>query len=189
MSDARLCGQVPDQHPDNGTNQFLANSDPFKKRIFFLAQKLTELGNFQHISQIFNNKYLKNGRTCLKQYPTYHECCLTSEIITLSQFSNFSNLKLKYPLPRLHSSVGGPELVKSRLRNMCTLPSRLRWNGQNGRRSRWQSMQLSVSVFFVDELNLKRTVHKKVWQKRCHFPPDQGGIEEKSDNSPQKIAK
>ena len=34
------------------------------------------------------------GEKCLKQYHTYHECCLLSNIITLSQFSNFQNLVL-----------------------------------------------------------------------------------------------
>ena len=42
---------------------------------------------------------------CLEQYYTYYECCLTSNIITLSQFSNFQNLGLKYHLPRLQSFV------------------------------------------------------------------------------------
>ena len=39
---------------------------------------------------------------CLKQYQTYHECCFTSDIITLSQFSN---LGLKFHLLRLQSPV------------------------------------------------------------------------------------
>ena len=47
------------------------------------------------------------GEKCLKQYQTYPECCLTSNIITLSQFSNFPNLGLKYHLPRLQSPVWG----------------------------------------------------------------------------------
>ena len=39
----------------------------------------------------------------------HHECCLTSNIVTLSQFSNFPNLRLKCHLPRLQSPVwGGP---------------------------------------------------------------------------------
>ena len=42
------------------------------------------------------------GKKCFKQCHTYHECCLTSDITTLSQFSNFG---LKYHLPRLQSPV------------------------------------------------------------------------------------
>ena len=45
------------------------------------------------------------GEKCLKQYHTYHECCLTSNITTLSQFSNFQNLGLKYHLPRTQIPV------------------------------------------------------------------------------------
>ena len=47
------------------------------------------------------------GEKCLKQYHTYHECVLTSDITTLSQFSNFPNLGLKYHLPRVQSPVWG----------------------------------------------------------------------------------
>ena len=32
------------------------------------------------------------GEKCLRPYLTYHECCLTSNIISLSQFSNFTSL-------------------------------------------------------------------------------------------------
>ena len=44
------------------------------------------------------------GKKRLKQHHTYHECGLTSDISTLSQFSN---LGLKYNLPRLQSPVWG----------------------------------------------------------------------------------
>ena len=47
------------------------------------------------------------GEKCLKQYQTYPECCLTSNIITSSQFSNFPNLGIKCHLPRLQSPVCG----------------------------------------------------------------------------------
>ena len=47
------------------------------------------------------------GEKCLKQYHTYHECCYTSKIIILSQFSNFPDLGLKYHLPMLQSPVWG----------------------------------------------------------------------------------
>ena len=47
------------------------------------------------------------GEKCLKQYHIHHECCLTTNIITLSQFSNFPKLRLKYHLPRLQSPVWG----------------------------------------------------------------------------------
>ena len=57
------------------------------------------------------------GEKCLRSYLTYHECCLTSNIISLSQFSNFPNLGLKCHLPRLQSPVcvcvwGGAGLEK-----------------------------------------------------------------------------
>ena len=45
--------------------------------------------------------------TCLKQYHTYDECCLTSNIKPLCQFKNFPNFGLKYHLPRLQSPVCG----------------------------------------------------------------------------------
>ena len=45
------------------------------------------------------------GEKCLKQYHTFHECCFTSDITTLSQFSN---LGLKYHLPKLQSPVCCP---------------------------------------------------------------------------------
>ena len=38
------------------------------------------------------------GRKCLKQYHTNHECCLTLDITTLSQFSNLG-LKPSVPYP------------------------------------------------------------------------------------------
>ena len=47
------------------------------------------------------------GEECLKQFHTYHECSLTSNIITLCQFKNFPNFGLKYHLPWLQSPVWG----------------------------------------------------------------------------------
>ena len=47
------------------------------------------------------------GKKCLKQYHTYHDCYLTPNIISLSQFLNFSYLGLKYHIPRLQSPVCG----------------------------------------------------------------------------------
>ena len=47
------------------------------------------------------------GEKCLKQYHTYHECYSTSNTITLSKFLDFSDLGLKYHLPRLQGPVWG----------------------------------------------------------------------------------
>ena len=48
------------------------------------------------------------GEKYLKQYLIYHECCLTSKIITSSQLSKFPKLGLKCNLPRLQSPVCPP---------------------------------------------------------------------------------
>ena len=47
------------------------------------------------------------GKNCLRPYLTYPECCLTPNIVSLSQFSNLPNLGLKCHLPRLQSPVWG----------------------------------------------------------------------------------
>ena len=47
---------------------------------------------------------------CLKQYQTYPQCCLTSNIITVSQFSKFPYLELKCHLPRVQSPVCPPPI-------------------------------------------------------------------------------
>ena len=47
------------------------------------------------------------GENFLTQHHNVYECCLTSEIDTLSQFSNLLNLGLKYHLSRLQSPVWG----------------------------------------------------------------------------------
>ena len=53
------------------------------------------------------------GKKCLKQYHTYHEGYIKSNMLTLSQFLFFSDLGLKYHLPRLQSPVcgGGGQLI------------------------------------------------------------------------------
>ena len=89
---------MPDKHPDNGTNQFLANFWPNWKENIFLAQKLTELEHYSSISQIFNRKSLKYEPKVFKTVPglslifNYHMWRLSTT------FFNFPYLWVKYHL-------------------------------------------------------------------------------------------
>ena len=68
---------------------FWWNSDPFKKKNIFLAQKLTELEHFLQISKIFNSKSLKYGPKIFERVPWPSWMSLTMKLTHFNPHISF----------------------------------------------------------------------------------------------------